>query len=506
MHEQASQAGDGELVAAVLAGDRTAFAAIYDRYADRLHDYAFAMLRDHHEAADATQDTFVLVAQRLGQLNDPDRLRPWLYAVTRSVTLRTLRARKRVVLDDEVDDMPDTDPGPQRSAEQAELRELVWNAAAGLGERDQELLTLHLRHGLEGAELAEALGVKTNHVHVLLNRLREQVERSLGALLVARQGRDDCPELQALLGDWDGTFSPLIRKRVARHVESCDVCGDRRKRAVSPWALLGSVPIVGAPPQLRADTLGSIDLVAHHVRTTDQPRSRGRWKVGAIAAVLLLLGGGAIAVTRLDGRATSPSAIGPSQSAAPSGADAPAPVPPVILDWIRDNLCRNESRVVTAHARGADAVLAHWRSADGTAGVAELVRAGDGWTGRIGPIGAVGPVQWHLEARSGATASTSPAESIVVVDCTGPGTPVPPVAPPTSAPTRPIATPTLDPPPVPSSQPPVPSSQPPLLPPAEPPAAPPPATPPRPAPTTSAPPRPPLGPTGIAPPRTPIPG
>ena len=50
---------DAELVRAATAGDRGAFAAIYDRYADRLHDFCWSVLRDRDEAADATQDAFL---------------------------------------------------------------------------------------------------------------------------------------------------------------------------------------------------------------------------------------------------------------------------------------------------------------------------------------------------------------------------------------------------------------------------------------------------------------
>jgi RNA polymerase sigma factor (sigma-70 family) len=252
---------DTELVAGVLAGDRDAFAAVYDRYADRLHDFCWSVLRDRDEAADAVQDTFVLVAQRLAQLNDPERLRPWLYAVARSVALRRVRARRRVVLD-EVGDMADTDPGPHRAAEQEALRELVWTAAGGLSERDRALLDLHLRQGLEGAELGQAMGVSANHAYVLLTRLRDQVERSLGALLIARLGREDCTELDTLLSGWDGRFSPIMRKRVARHVDSCDVCSERRRVAVSPWALLAGVPLLPAPLFLKDRVMSEVQLVA----------------------------------------------------------------------------------------------------------------------------------------------------------------------------------------------------------------------------------------------------
>lgn len=291
---------DTELVTGVLAGDRDAFAAVYDRYADRLHDFCWSVLRDRDEAADAVQDTFVLAAQRLAQLNDPERLRPWLYAVARSVALRRVRARQRVVLD-EVGDMADTDPGPHRAAELEAMRDLVWSAAAGLSERDRALLDLHLRQGLEGGELGEAMGVSASHAYVLLTRLRDQVERSLGALLIARLGREDCTELDALLSGWDGKFSPILRKRVARHVDSCDVCSDRRKIVVSPWALLAGVPLLPAPLWLKDRVMSDVQLVAYETDIVSPVSATNGWSrrsrtIAAAAAVLALLAAGSAIV------------------------------------------------------------------------------------------------------------------------------------------------------------------------------------------------------------------
>ena len=142
------------------------------------------------------------------------------------------------------------------------LRQLVWDAAGGLAPRDRAVLDLHLRQGLQGQELAAALGVKEHHATVLLGRVREHVDRSLGALLVARTGRRDCRELDELLSGWDGSLSPLLRKRVARHIDNCDVCGERRRRMVSPAALLAGVPILPAPGYLRDRVLDDVALAS----------------------------------------------------------------------------------------------------------------------------------------------------------------------------------------------------------------------------------------------------
>jgi RNA polymerase sigma factor (sigma-70 family) len=266
---------DAELVRAATAGDRGAFAAIYDRYADRLHDFCWGLLRDRDEAADATQDAFVVAADRLGQLRDPERLRPWLYAVARSQALRRIRARSREAPEEEMTDLPDPTTGPEQAAERSDLRRLVWDAAAGLSDRDRALLDLHLRHGLEGTELAQAMGIEPGHAYVLLSRLRDQVERSLGAFLVARLGRASCPELSTMLSGWDGRFSPLVRKRVARHVDACEVCEPARRRLASPLALLAAVPPMPAPAHLRARVLGRVRLSAGQPGAAPAPVSPG---------------------------------------------------------------------------------------------------------------------------------------------------------------------------------------------------------------------------------------
>lgn len=285
---------DATLVTAALAGDREAFADIYDRYALRMHDFCLSMLRSRDAAADAMQDTFVIAADRLVQLRDPDRLRPWLYAVARSVALKQLRGRRREQVAADVDAPADDFDAPHDAARRDELRALLWDAARGLSDRDRMVLDLHLRHGLEGQELATALGVTENNANVTLSRVRDRVERSLGAFLVARLGSRDCTELAALLRDWDGRFSPLVRKRVARHVDGCDVCDARRAALVSPWQLLGTVPLVALPPELRDRVLGRIDLTSGRRR----PRDRRAARLTAAALVAVAATAGAVAAAQ----------------------------------------------------------------------------------------------------------------------------------------------------------------------------------------------------------------
>lgn len=85
-----------ELVAAYRAGNRGAFAGIYDRYADRIFSYNVTVLRDREDAADATHDAFIEAATRMDQLQRPEQLRPWLFAIARNEAHARGRHRSRM--------------------------------------------------------------------------------------------------------------------------------------------------------------------------------------------------------------------------------------------------------------------------------------------------------------------------------------------------------------------------------------------------------------------------
>jgi len=309
---------DREIVAAIVAGDPAGLAAAYDTYAAVLHGYCRSLLAEPADAADAVQDTFVIAVAKLGGLRDPGRLRPWLYAVARNECHRRLRARARFAPLDEAGDVTDTAATEPQGADQAALKELVTSAVAGLNPGDREVIELNLRHDLTGAELADALGLPVNQAHALASRARAQLERSLGALLVARTGRNSCAELDAILAGWDGTLTTLLRKRISRHVESCETCSERKRRELSPAMLFSVLPLVTLPRGLRLQVLRLVsdsspeaasyrDLVVRRAGRFGpagfpvqvSPARRGRRRglhshvaLFAAAAALCVLGGG----------------------------------------------------------------------------------------------------------------------------------------------------------------------------------------------------------------------
>src|ERR1022692_3587884 len=348
---------DRDMVAAIVVGEPAGLAAAYDHYAPALYAYCRSLLSEPADAADAVQDTFVVTAGKLSGLRDPDRLRPWLYAVARNECRRWLRGTYSPVPLDEAVEMSDDTADFGTALEQAELREIVRAALDGLNSGEREVIELTMRHEFYGADLADALGVPLNQAHALASRARAQFETSLGALLVARSGQESCPGLADVLDGWDGHLTVLLRKQVKRHIERCEVCGERRRHELSPMALLATLPVMVLPAGLREQTLRLVaetrpDAVAYRGEVEDEaePFARSGFPVpldppapvrgpgtfapaaGATVAALAVLGGGVMFTADLvhhGGSGTTVAATVPSSTPSqPSATPAPAAAPP----------------------------------------------------------------------------------------------------------------------------------------------------------------------------------
>ncbi len=266
MAAEGSHHSDARLVEAAVGGDPTAFGTLFERWFDRVHDVARNIVRNDDTAAEVAQDVFLTAWQRLDQLDDPERFGGWLLRTSRNRALNRLEKERRAqpLEGDVMTGLHDTHHGgadrddlvgsnrvlaTEAISDARDQRQLVWAAAAALGERDVSILDLQLRHQLDPAEIADELGVTANNAHQLLFRLRGKLGDAVANHQVWRDGSPRCAELAALV---DGDpFDASTNKIVQRHAKRCEACGAERERVVDPTKLFAAVPIVAAPAVLR---------------------------------------------------------------------------------------------------------------------------------------------------------------------------------------------------------------------------------------------------------------
>ncbi|HEY7155306.1 MAG TPA: sigma-70 family RNA polymerase sigma factor [Gemmataceae bacterium] len=75
--------------------EETAFAALLARHGPMVHGVCRRILRDDHDAEDAFQATFLLLARKASRLRHPENLAAWLYGVARRLALTAQRSNNR---------------------------------------------------------------------------------------------------------------------------------------------------------------------------------------------------------------------------------------------------------------------------------------------------------------------------------------------------------------------------------------------------------------------------
>ncbi len=205
--------GDALLVAAAREGRQDAYEALFRRHAGAVFVAARSRLREE-DARDVVQETFARAYQRLGELRDPERFRPWLLAIARHAAADITRAaRWSAPLPDDVDRLPADAPEPDRLSEIAALVTLVDGCMATLSKRDATVLALVGHLGFSPAEVAPALGVSMGASRVILHRARSRLRAAVDQSMGGRSSMSNAP-----------TTRPLAR--TASAMDSANRAGD----------------------------------------------------------------------------------------------------------------------------------------------------------------------------------------------------------------------------------------------------------------------------------------
>jgi RNA polymerase sigma factor (sigma-70 family) len=158
--------------------DEAAFAALLKRHGPMVLGVCHSVLHNLHDAEDAFQVAFLVLAQRAGSIHRRESVGSWLYQVAYHLALRAkANAARRKVLEQRAVTMPSVDPVLDLSLR--ELQSVLFEELEGLPEQYRAPLVLC---GLEEKSLDEAarlLGWTRWTVKGRLQRGREQLRSRL---------------------------------------------------------------------------------------------------------------------------------------------------------------------------------------------------------------------------------------------------------------------------------------------------------------------------------------
>jgi RNA polymerase sigma factor (sigma-70 family) len=181
----------------VVDNDEAAFEVLVQRHGPMVHGVCRRILVDSHEAEDAFQATFLVLARRAGTIRTPGAIGAWLHAVACQVATRARKARSqrdRVLILTELD-IGQTNPAESVDAEWRELRPVLDEELGRLPEKYRAPVVLCYLEDRSNAEAAEQLGWPVGTVKGRLARARSLLQNrlarrgvALGAGLLATAG------------------------------------------------------------------------------------------------------------------------------------------------------------------------------------------------------------------------------------------------------------------------------------------------------------------------------
>jgi RNA polymerase sigma-70 factor (ECF subfamily) len=170
------QVSDADLLARFRAGDGPALDALLERYESVLFPFLLGILKDHHQAEDALQETWCRALQHVDRV-DWAHLRGWLFTVAYHEAMLIKRRQKTRQAEEEGQGVvADAAPGPLQQAEQREellrLRQLLER----LPPAQREVIRRRIYEGQRFRDIAEELSCPLNtalaRMHEGLKRLR----------------------------------------------------------------------------------------------------------------------------------------------------------------------------------------------------------------------------------------------------------------------------------------------------------------------------------------------
>ena len=231
-----AEVADVALVQAYLDGDAAAFDVLFTRYHSRVRAVCMRYVGDEALADDLVQETFYNVIRALNRVTESFNFGAWVYRIAVNICQDELRRRNRRAVHHEPatpeseDQMlrladPDRHGSPEQAFEMSSLRQLVWDVAKRLPERQRMVLTLRELQGLSYASIAHVMGVSDAAVETLLHRARKRFKEEYLLMESPSEERGPCATVAYLLVSVGRNHLRSEQRRmIVEHIAGCDWC------------------------------------------------------------------------------------------------------------------------------------------------------------------------------------------------------------------------------------------------------------------------------------------
>jgi RNA polymerase sigma-70 factor (ECF subfamily) len=171
-----SEMPDEDLMRGVANGNTAAFRQLFDRWKLPLLNFIFRATGNFPDAEDITMKVFEDIWKTAPQYTAQGTFSAWLFAIGRNKLRQHWRTASRRLPVMPPDDLLAGEAADNNDpARRAESEEALVIALQALPDAQREALLLSIHSRLQGAELAELLGISLQNFHVLVHRARSSL-------------------------------------------------------------------------------------------------------------------------------------------------------------------------------------------------------------------------------------------------------------------------------------------------------------------------------------------
>jgi RNA polymerase sigma-70 factor (ECF subfamily) len=176
---------DDQLIQKVQEGDNYAFDLLVKRYQRKIYFLAYRMVKNHDNADDIAQDTFINAYSAIGSFKAGYSFYTWLYRICMNLSINFLKRQKFMIPESQFEE--DTNPlekeatrvDPADHLASKELEMKIDRALNSLPPKFKAVLILRIYEDLSYEEIAQTLNISTGTVMSRLFRARERMQEML---------------------------------------------------------------------------------------------------------------------------------------------------------------------------------------------------------------------------------------------------------------------------------------------------------------------------------------
>jgi RNA polymerase sigma factor (sigma-70 family) len=222
------------------ASTASTFDGLYRRHVASVYRYAFAVVGNHADAEDITQQTFLNAYRAMAQGTKPRKAENWLLTIAHNEVRRHFRDNQKKGQEVEFDEQL-APAAPERSDPGVAD---VLRALRHIPPAQRSALVMREFEGRSYAEIAGIMGLSERALETLIFRARRSLAEQLEGVLTCAEAEE------AFMRRLDGRLPRREARRLRRHVKDCLRCARFGRVQKQQRSLLKGLSMMPVPTSI----------------------------------------------------------------------------------------------------------------------------------------------------------------------------------------------------------------------------------------------------------------